>query len=277
MKSEVERYRDMYEEFDAILTYAMRLIEAQACFTPRDDREFYAERIFGKLICHALTLKRLSPSPTPQQAIELWDISSNYAIARTLIETYEALAYIALDEVPPAEREFRVLLWQVHAAERRLEMLRLIGSKNIEIPNVESELAENRQKLLDHPFFATVGKSLASKVQRGDAPPFHNSRAERDVASKIDHDYHLAVIMHLSSHVHTHPFSVYQLFSFQAGDSECLRLMSIPVQYSCAFLAKATTGMRSLFRPRIPEAPQGLEQAVAVWENLLAQGVKSAD
>lgn len=276
MKSAVNRYLDTYEEFTSLITYAVRLIDAQAGFDPHDDREFYAERIFSKLVCHALTLKKLSPTPSPQQDHELWDISSNYAIARTLIETYEALSYIALDAVSPVEREFRVLLWQVHASERRLEMLHLIGSKNPEVSTVQFDLDANRARLLCHPFLATAGKSFAGKVRRGETQPFHNTRAERDAAANIDHDYHRAVVMHLSSHVHTHPFSVYQLFSFQAGDPECLRLMSIPVQYSCAFLAKALIGMKVLFSPRVPEPPIGLERAVSVWENLLMQGVKSA-
>jgi hypothetical protein len=78
------------------------------------------------------------------------------------------------------------------------------------------------------------------------------------------------------THSALNPFSAYQLLSFQAGDPECLRLMSIPVQYSCAFLAKAITGMRTLFRQTLPEAPSGLARAAAFWESLLAQGVKNA-
>lgn len=277
MISATERYRDTYDEFASLLDYAVQLIEAQAGFTPQDNRYFYAERIFSKLVCHAITLKQLSPSPIPQGRAEFWDISSSYAIARTLIETYEALAYVSLDEVPTDEREFRILLWQVHAEERRLEMLRLIGSKSPEVATVQSRLNTYRAELLAHPFLSLAGKPLADKVRRSETPPFHNSRAERDAASNIDHDYHRAVIMHLSSHVHTHPFSVFQLFSFQAGDPECLRLMSIPVQYSCAFLAKALAGIRELFSPRVPATPGGLERAVAVWEGILAEGVKGAD
>ncbi|MGH7926902.1 MAG: hypothetical protein ACREQV_03820, partial [Candidatus Binatia bacterium] len=87
------------------------------------------------LVCHGLSLQRLSPTPVPT-AGEFWDISSNYAIARALIETYEALSYIAIEDVQETEREFRVLLWKLHAQERRIEMLRLIGSKHSDINNV---------------------------------------------------------------------------------------------------------------------------------------------
>jgi hypothetical protein len=276
MTSPIDRYRDAFDEFSSLLAYAVSLLEAQAGQEAPTDRMFYGERIFGKMVCHALTLKRLSPSPVPHQATEIWDISSNYAIARTLVETYEALAYVSLEEIDATEREFRVLLWKVHAEERRLEMLRLIGSKIPEVRAVEQKLQEARNALVGHSFTQTAGPDLKRKVERGETPPFHNKRADRDVASRIDNDYHRAVIMHLSSHVHTHPFSVHQLFSFQAGDPECLRLMSIPIQYSCAFLAKALPGMIALFQPRAPQVSEPLLCALATWSDLLARGVKSA-
>lgn len=206
----------------------------------------------------------------------MWDISSSYAIARTLVETYEALAYVALDRIEATEREFRFLLWTVHAEERRLEMLRLIRSKHREIAEIERKLNAARSAILRHPFAQSVAPGLVKKIERGETPPFHNSRADRDAASGIDNDYHRAVTMHLSSHVHTHPFSVQQLLSFQAGDPECLQLMSIPLQYSCGFLAKAIPGMIDLFGPRSPQVSEPLERALAVWNQGLATGFKSA-
>src|SRR5258708_5359989 len=275
MSDPLTRYRDSYDEFASMLAYAVALIEAQAGHKPSGDRDFYAERIFAKLVCHALSLKRLSPSPRPVSP-ELWDISSTYAIARTLIETYEALAYVSLEALENNEREFRVLLWKLHAQERRREVLRLIASNHPEVSEVEANLAELRQPVLDHPFMQSSGADLARKVRRGEPPPYHLSRAERDARSGIDGDYHTVVIMHLSSHVHTHPFSVHQLLEFHAGDPECLRLMAIPLQYSLAFLAKALIGIRELFSPRVPSASPELVQSLGVWEGVLRKGVKRA-
>lgn len=270
-----DRYRDTYDEFSSLLAYAVRLVDAQAGQAVAADRLFYGERIFVKMVCHGLTLKRLSPSPAAFREPEMWDISSSYAIARTLVETYEALAYVALDSIEETEREFRFLLWRVHADERRLEMLRLIRSKHPEITEIERKLDAARSAILLHPFALSVDQGLMKKIERGETPPFHNSRAERDSASGIDNEYHRAVIMHLSSHVHTHPFSVQQLLSFQAGDPECLRLMSIPLQYSCGFLAKAISGIIDLFGARSPQVSEPVGRALAVWDQGLATGFKS--
>lgn len=269
------RYRNNYEEFASLLGSAVATIELQKGRKTRGDRDSYGEKIFGKLICHGLSLQRLSPTPKPTGQ-ELWDISSSYALARTLIETYEALAYISLEDVQDSEREFRVLLWKLHAQERRIEMLRLIGSNHPDIPQLATNIDELRNAVLKHPHLASAGEDIARKVRRGETPPYHLSRAERDARSNISHDYHTAVIMHLSSHVHTHPFSIHQLFDFKAGDPECLRLMGVSLQYSSAFLAKTLIGMRKLFAPNVPPLSSSLQQALDTWNALLAKGVKIA-
>jgi hypothetical protein len=270
-----ERYRATYDEFSGLLDHSVATADLQKGRKVRGDRDSYGEKIFIKLVCHGLSLRRLSPSPIPT-AGELWDISSNYALARTLIETYEALAYVSIEEVPDSEREFRILLWKLHAQERRLEMLRLIGSNHPDIPQLETENMELRDAVLAHPHLPTTGQNLARKVQRKETPPYHLSRAERDVRSNINRDYHTVMIMHLSSHVHTHPFSVHQLFEFKAGDPDCLRLMGIAVQYSSAFLAKAVIGMRRLLAPNVPPLTSSLQKTLETLDALLAKGVNVA-
>ena len=274
LSNAVTRYQSVHHEFSALVDYGVGLIEAQAGYMPASDRHYFAERIFGKLICHGLTLRHLSPPVAGGSANQLWDISSVYAIGRTLIETYEALAYVALEATSEEEHTFRILLWKLHAEERRSEMLRLIGSSHPEVPTVSANVSSFRLELLSHPWLASAGREVERKIQRGDTPPYHLSRAERDRRANIDNEYHTAVSMHLSSHVHTHPFSVYQLFEFQAGDAECLRLMSIPLQYSCGFLAKAIMGMRELFSSSAPPVSPELEASVARWEHVLRIGVK---
>lgn len=275
MADVITKYREAYAEFSSLLAHAAALVEAQSGHKPNGDRELYAERIFTKMVCHGISLKRLSPSPT-LPGNELWDISSNYAIARALIETYEALAYVSLESVDEDEREFRIRLWKLHAQERRREMLRLIGSGHPEIPAVEADITALRSAILGHPLTQALGSAFRGKVERGVTPPYHLSRAERDARSNIDRDYHAAVIMHLSSHVHTHPFSVHQLLGFKAGDPDCLRLMAIPLQYCLAFLGKAVIGIREIFSPHVPPMSDDLQQINDTWGEVLTKGLKDA-
>ncbi|MBL8535463.1 MAG: hypothetical protein JNL33_16565 [Betaproteobacteria bacterium] len=274
MEDHVQKYREAYEELSDLLTHAVALIDAQSGYVPNGDREFYAERIFTKMVCHGLSLQRLTPSP-PFPGDELWDISSSYAVARSLIETYEALAYVSLEPVDEKEREFRFLLWKLHAQERRREMLRLIGSAHPEALGIETNIAALRSAILGHPFTSTLSPAFRGKVARGETPPYHLSRAERDARTGIDRDYHAAVIMHLSAHVHTHPFSIHQLFDFRAGNPDCVRLMAIPLRYCSAFLGRAILGIRQLFAPRVPVMPPHLLQIITNWGEVLSKGVKN--
>jgi len=269
-------YRNTYDEFGSLLAYAVNLLEMQAGQKPENDREFYAERIFNKLVCHGLTLKQLSPSPPPASDIEFWDISSSYAIARALIESYEALAYVALEPITDEERVFRILLWELHAEERRQQMLELVGAKDIKVSEVIANVLRLRNEILINPFLSTLDSKLTSEIQKGKTPPYHLTNAERDKNNGINNNYHRAITMHLSSYVHTHPFSVHQLFQFRAGEDECLQLMSIPIQYSCGFIAKSISGMASLFDPRIPVQSNELLNALDQWGKLHANGAKAS-
>jgi hypothetical protein len=271
-----QRYRKAFNEFSSLVDFGYRFIESLVGQQPKSDRHSYAHTIFMKLVCHGLTLRDLSPSPSAPATRKLWDVSSNYAIARTLVETYESLAYVALEPVVPAETEFRLLLWKVHSEERRVEMLRLIGSNHPEIPQLKEELDEHRARLIDHPFFATVFGDFQKNVKASKTPPFHKSTRDRCGAVNVDYDYYRALQMQLSQHVHTFPLSVHQLFNFRTDDPECLRLMSMPLNYSSAFVSKALTGMRDLFAPDTPKFPSELENVIAVWEGILSHGVKAA-
>lgn len=268
-----DRYRRVYSQLSALIDYSRRLIEAQTSHACVNIQQSYAEKIFVKLLCHALTLRNLSP--TPGASNELWDLSSQYAIARTLIETYEALAYIGTDTVSDPERQFRMLLWKLHSAERRSQMLELIGSRDPECQRVLASYNTLKDETLAHPFLATVSNGLKAKIERGDTPPYHLSRKERDKQCGIDPDYHTVVIMHLSQHVHTLPFSVDQLLQFQTGDPECLRLMSVAVEYATGFLAKSLIGIIGLFAPRVPAISEDVKRALDMWEQVLMNGVKN--
>ncbi len=275
MTAILKRYQNSCIDFDSLLTYGISLIEAQKGFTPNNMHENYGEKIFTKLICHAITLKNLSPPPSPNETPTLWDVSSNYAIARTLIETYEALAYISFEPISDTERDFRFLLWNLHADERRLEMLRLIGSTNPEIIEIQSRLTEMRKSILAHAYLPEIKNETVKKIKNNKTPPYHLTLSERDERSGIDNNYHKSVIMHLSSHIHTHPFSIQQLFLFKAGDPESLRLMSIAINYSAAFLAKSIDGMIQLFHPRTPVVSDSLRILLDTWSDLLRNGLKN--
>ena len=76
--------------------------------------------------------------------------------------------------------------------------------------------------------------------------------------------------MQLSQYVHTLPFAIHQLFNFKASSPEALHLMSLPMQYSVAFLCRAIEGMRLLFSEMTSRSAPSVEQSIAVWSGVVA-------
>jgi hypothetical protein len=271
-----ERYLGILREFDGILSYAKEVSSKLTGRTVVEEWEAYADAIYTKLVCHAISLRVLSPSLSPPGETQLWDVASCSAIARSLIEAYDALAYVAFHQVSPSERRFRVCLWELHDQQRRLRMLERIRSTKPEVEAIRSRAQQLAADLAAYPEYATASRELHSKVVRGEAPPVHFSQRDANAASNVNHDYYTAATMHLSQFVHTLPMSVHQLMHFRAGEPDALHACAMPIQYSMAFLAKAVAGMTAAFPEGAVPAKPETRNAIELWLGLVEKGVGGA-
>jgi len=149
---ESSQYYEFHTEFEALLGYAVALLNAQTGYKVQNSRENYGEKVFGKIVCHSISLKRILPNPIRSEDSEIWDISSVYALSRTILESYEALAYVATEGISEEELDCRILAWKLHAQERRHKMLSLIGSKDPGMAEVEKDIKALRELLLENRF-----------------------------------------------------------------------------------------------------------------------------
>jgi hypothetical protein len=232
----ISRYTGILAEYDLILDEA-------CCFSRRltrrkvvEENLKLAEVIFTKMVCHAISPRRISPTFQNGSNPELWDIGAACAIARTLLESFDALAYIALQPVTDPEREMRILLWELHDKEHRLTMLDGIGAAGPDIEQLRDDAKMLRDAAMAHPFYGELSKKVQQKITAGEAPAYIRIQSDRNQSSGINHDYYLSVIMQLSQYVHTLPFALSQLRLTHAG---ALQIMSLPLQYSMPFMAKA--------------------------------------
>jgi hypothetical protein len=270
-----ERYAQILTEFDAVGSYATEVSGRLVGITPTESYLSYGEQIFVKLLAHCISIRRLSPDPAGAESQEVWDLSSTATIARAVIESFDALAYIALAKISGQQRAFRVLLWELHDVNRRTKMLKYIGSTNPNRAQLEGQDNELTKKLIQHPCFSTLSNNLQQKVKNGDPPQFANSQRQRCLEGRIDFDYYTAVTMQLSQYAHTSPYAVHQLFKFRAGQSEERQLMSLPIQYSLVFLVRAVAGMQSLFpAARLPMSDT-LKASFEIWTLISEKGVRN--
>ncbi len=269
-----QRYMSILGEYDAILAHARAMSDRLAGRRISEKHLSYAETIFTKLLCHASSLQKLAPTLQPTSGPELWDIGAACVLARTLIEAFDALAYVSLHPVPPIERELRILAWELHDKEHRLHMLEDIGARDSQVESVRADARMLRDMVTAHPAYAELPKELRKAIEDGKAPAFLRSKRDRNMASGINHDYYNAVTMYLSQYVHTFPFALSHLTLTHAGDPGALQLISMPLQYSMSFLAKAIVGIGSLWPDTQLKMSGDLRIAVDAWLLLAGQGVK---
>ena len=266
-----ERYQNVLREFDEMLSYGRTVSERLTGRKIPSRDVSYADAIYTKLLCHGISLRKLSPSLSVES--ELWDMPSAAAVARSLIEAFDALAYIGTRSITESEREFRVLLWKLHDQQRRLQMLDRMRSTNPKVAEIRAHAEELVSSILGHPFYPSISRDVQRKINKGDAPAFHLSQRDLNIESGIDHDYHTAATMFLSQYLHTFPFSLHQLMEFRAGEPEALQLSALPLQYSMAFLAMAIEKMIEIWPEGHVEPSGDMQHILETWRCIAERGV----
>lgn len=272
-----DQYKEIISSFDRLNNYAIKISSDLTGIVTNADRLIYADTIFAKLLSHALSLRKISPSINPELPPKLWDLSSACAIARALIESYEALAYISINDITPAEREFRIKLWELHDWQRRIKMLTQIASKSPEMVTIKNSADVLHTEITQHALFSNCSGNIKYKINKKDAPAFYLSQQERNNVSGINHAFHDTATMALSQYVHTLPMAIHQLMSFRAGNPESLRMCSMPIRYSMAFLAKAISGMTEIFPSKVSEPSSEIASDMEFWLNVAKNGVSNIE
>ncbi|MBL8275751.1 MAG: hypothetical protein JNL93_03560 [Pelomonas sp.] len=275
-------YRTKVREFDAVLEHGKAVAAAWAGAPLTTPRASYGEQIFVKLLAHCIALRRLAPDPMQSVPRELWDLPSMSALARCVIEAFDAFEYVAGHVVTESERSFRIRLWELHDATRRLKILAAIGADDPAIEGIRADARRLQQGLETHEVMAALPAELQAELRRrftrDDPPAFHLNQRQRCVLSGIDADLYQSATMQLSQHVHTLPFSVHQLMQFQAGSPEALRLLSQPLVFALPFLARTIQTASTLMPISAPEPPSRTARTMQVWRAVVeaAQAVKAA-
>jgi len=266
-------YRSKVREFDAVLEHGKAVGAAlTGLSTPAAAHVSYGAQIFIKLLSHGMALRRLAPDPGQQAPRELWDQPSMCALARCVIEAHDAFEYIAGQPATDSERGFRIRLWELHDATRRLKILGGVGSADPGVAGILADAARLQLALEAHEYMASLPAvpqaELRLRLRRSDPPEFHLGRRQRCELSGVDADWHKAVTLQLSQHVLTLPYSVQRLLQFEAGTPAALRLTAMPLLFALPFLARAIQGMDQLIPGRAPKPPSRTARTMALWREL---------
>lgn len=271
-----DTYKAVVEEFDLIFDYAKQLSDSLVGKVAPTPQHRYAADLFIKLLAHCVTLRSISPDPKRQKTAELWDLPSVAAIARCAIESFDAMAYIAAKHCEPEEREFRVLLWELHDSNRRYKMLSALGVSGEQYFELVKKEQLLHTRVMAHAHFAKIGKGHQKKIEARDPPESYVSTKDKCESSGVSHSYYLAVTMHLSQFVHSHPFALHQLSKFQGGSAEALDLMSLPIKYTMAFLSRSIEEWRSIFPNHTLTPSETVARKIKLWNHWVSNGTRAA-
>jgi len=262
-------YRTRVREFDAVLEHGKAVWAALTGLSVTAPHVGYGAQIFVKLLSHCSALRRLAPEPTQQPPRDLLELPSLCALARCVIEAHDAFEYVAGHPVTESERGFRIRLWELHDATRRLKILGGMASTDPAVTGILADAARLQLALEAHEYMTSLPAvpqaELRLRLRRSDPPEFHLSRRERCEMSGVDADWHKAVTMQLAQPVLTLPFSVNQLPQFQAGTPEALRLMAMPLVFALPFLVRVIQAVDLLVPGRVPKPPSRTARTMAAW------------
>jgi hypothetical protein len=273
---QIDRYKEILSELELFISVGKAVSHRLVGTTTEKTHESYADPIFTKLLCHAITLHKLSPQPSTENFNQLWDMPSACAIARCIIEAHDVLEYISFAKISDEERSFRLLVWKLHDQQRRLRMLQSIQSKTPEVDAIRNCSQALTKEAEAHPWFEKISKNAQKHIRTGEAPSFLLPHKELNTANGVDHEYHITATMMLSQYVHTLPMSVHQLMEFKAGTPEALHMSSIPIQYSLGFLARAICRMTETFPHGDQELTNQQSLAFERWNAVVEEGVNAS-
>lgn len=271
---------DQYEEslggLRQLVEFAHAISSTLQDKSTTSSQKYYASIALSKIVSHGITLLRILPaelSLSASSGAERWDISSIACVVRAIIETNDALAYVCDSSESGEMTLLRIHVWELHDKERRLKVLRAIGSSAPEVQEIERFAEELRKKIQASETFSSLHKSNHVRIAKGNSPDFLVPLEKRCERAGISYQYYLSARIFLSSYVHSHPFALHQLIEFRAGNANSLRLISLPVRYANAFLAKAIELMQSLFEEEVPSPEAGLEKLVLIWAGIAKEGL----
>lgn len=261
-------YRAKSREYDAVLEHAKAVAAALDGLQPITPNAAHGGRIFIKLLSHCIALRELAGSVSATPSGGLWHVASMSAVARSVVEAFDAFEYVAGHDVSGIERDFRIRLWELHDLTRQMKMHDDTG--------LQAEGRRLRTALEHHEFLPSLRPELRAellqRIAKGEPPAFHLSQRQRCAQSGLDAAWHGRLTMALSQHAHTLPSSVGQLSELRTDSPEAPRLLATPLLAALPFLVRTTQAVALLMPSRAPSPPSRTGRTMAAWSALAEHG-----
>ena len=226
--------------------------------------------IFHRICLTSIALLKLLPYSCYYSLLpdpELWDLPSVATLTRSLIETYHAFFYIAIEKISDEESTFRKMLWEYHDICQRYRMLKFNPIKSPNIHIIEKLKQELKEKLINNTYFAKLEPWLIKELKKGRKGIYLNNRIISERA-KINPNFYSMVFTYCSNHVHTSSLSTSHLSSFRADDSNSLELFSALMDCMIGYLSVSIRDFLHLFPNQQKHVPPKVLGTIDEWQDI---------
>jgi hypothetical protein len=202
-----DEYARLLAEYDDLASTATDISTRSAGRKVDSARVFAASQLFTNLCGRFITLLRLLPkSRLHGDRFEMWDTTSIAAVVRTIIEAAHAFDYLAVEDVPAAERDARFRLVELHYIAEYCRILDNLGSDPEEYSTETIEIEKLKGELSTNEYFMTLTEKVREKLLEGEKP-FFKTNAEMAAHFGFCGGHFRALYKWLSNYAHSHPFA----------------------------------------------------------------------
>jgi len=200
---------------------------------------------------------------------KFWDISSLAALSRSIVESYCALRYIAVDSPGQEERFFRQSLWQFQMESEKLRMLEATVPDSLGIPGVRAKRDTFRAKVQTNTFFQSLSDKHQARLLEGKESM---SKSKFDLCSNagINKDLSRGIYKYLSSFTHASPFGLRALYDHKAGSDATIVIVNLMANLTSGFLAFTIRDFAEVFPDQKEHMPKSIVDQIQKWQGIFA-------
>ena len=259
-------------DFDSVLTTAIRISQGTAGIPTSRVTEMASQLLMQNVIT-SLTIDalvhpppRLGISELPQ-SFTVTDLPSLCILTRGIVETYLTLFYIAVESVPAAEREFRLLWWDWHEVNERICALNWIGSKTKNLEPYGKKRNALRSRIAKHTNYSSLPKKLKNQFEQQKLPTDAVLLSKAQIAEIAGvHPVQFRVVYKsLSQYAHAQPIAISTMLGSSASSPEVKSHFNYAVRHAISYLLFSVRDFITVFPEGRELTDEKFWRLVAIW------------
>jgi hypothetical protein len=268
-----ERLENAKLDFIGVLEIAIQA-KNKAHGTPTDRQGVIADTLFLRNILTGITIHQVlnpcSVGNLPRLAFP--DFPSVAVLARTILESYLAMHYMAIRVYSAEDREIRLLWWDWHEINERIRTFDKINSKRLEVSTLKMEKTNLAAMIRSHVSYAQIPRRLSKGFQDDELPKkalFESNAIIAKQAGVLTEHFDVQYQL-LSSIAHSQPTIVKALSKHNPNTLDATILLIEALQYSAAYLAFTVRDFVKVCPCAKPALTTSFQRFAALWAGIFA-------